>query len=846
MSDKFLGSGQGSINLSNGSATIYSATLGAASLTASKPIKTNSVKQLISTNLDITDVNNLQTQLNEKDELTFVEDDTHTTPASGKNKIYFKTDGNLYKKDDTGTETLVGGGSVSGPASCIDNSVVFFDGTTGDVIKEKRNFTFVTGITYGDQLKVPDIETDDHFSINGELTTLDAAITTNTANITTNTTNNTGSVTIHNDVSNAGSGKIITNDERNDLTANTNKTQNITATAGVTTFSGTIGSDNVKATNEVAIGTLAGENTQGSNSVAIGNNAGNNTQGSNSIAVGTNAANLGQGTYSVALGYEASLITQGNECVAIGFRAGKSGQLARGVSIGRQAGETTQGTQAVAVGWNAGNNTQGSDTVAIGTYAGATTQQNGAVAIGDNAGRVSQGTNGVAIGIYSGNTGQGANSIAVGKFAGLTNQSANSIILNATGSTLDATSTGTFIKPLRNQSTTDGVFYNSGTGELSYSVTNNTASAGLTEFTGKVSANNPHLTYTTTVTSEGPDAGLWNGGDLQVGMLFTPETNIKMTKLYLTERQYITIDNVPRVSIFGVDLLTPLIVFDIDETTKITPATSTYGYYTKDIQFEFEAGIEYSIQCDLYAGNGNDNNIKTYPAVLGQVLYGFWNGSPSYRKIASPQVNNNIPFILDCEDNVYTNYFSINDNNLSKDIYGAGGILDRTTVRASNMRYNMKNTAQSLAYPDGVGYKTMFYNPTINEICYSSKEVVNDFYYMFNSNAPDFYKDNMMIFSWTNSTGLLQLRSTGALPSGMIINSSLIGGAQGSVYNASVSAPATTYGLYSGEIPSGSRLDAFVSSNSVYPGLMPAYHIICHRTGGCTTIWIKRIQDNTQ
>ena len=171
--------------------------------------------------------------------------------------------------------------------------------------------------------------------------------------------------------------------------------------------------------------------------------------------------------------------------------------------------------------------------------------------------------------------------------------------------------------------------------------------------------------------------------------------------------------------------------------------------------------------------------------------------------------------------------------------------MDKITVKPSNMLYNMKNTQQSFAYPDGIGYKTMFYNPTINEICYSSKEVVNDLYYMFNSNAPDFYRDNMIIFSWTNSSGLLQLRSTGALPSGMIINSILIGGVHGSVWNVSVSVPAQQYGLYSGEIPSGSRLDALVSPNAVTPGLMPSYHIICHRTTNATTIWIKRIQDNT-
>ena len=64
MADKFLNTGGGgSINLSNGTADIYSSTLGVNSLDPSKPIKTNSVKQLISTNLEISDTNNLQAQL---------------------------------------------------------------------------------------------------------------------------------------------------------------------------------------------------------------------------------------------------------------------------------------------------------------------------------------------------------------------------------------------------------------------------------------------------------------------------------------------------------------------------------------------------------------------------------------------------------------------------------------------------------------------------------------------------------------------------------------------------------------------------------------------------------------
>jgi hypothetical protein len=170
MSDKFLGSGGSNINLSNGSATIFSATLGAAALSPSRAVKTNSVKQLISSNLDISDVNNLSTELSEKDELLFVENDVHTTPDAGKIKIYAKTDNNLYKLDDLGNETGFGGaGDVVGPLVSDDSTMAFFDGTTGKLLKENVGFKFQTGLTYGDQLNVPDIETADHFSLNREL-----------------------------------------------------------------------------------------------------------------------------------------------------------------------------------------------------------------------------------------------------------------------------------------------------------------------------------------------------------------------------------------------------------------------------------------------------------------------------------------------------------------------------------------------------------------------------------------------------------------------------------------------------------------------------------------------------
>ena len=58
------------------------------------------------------------------------------TPAAGKVNVYAKADGLMYSKDDAGTETLMSGGDVVGPASVTDNRIVTFDGTTGKLVQE--------------------------------------------------------------------------------------------------------------------------------------------------------------------------------------------------------------------------------------------------------------------------------------------------------------------------------------------------------------------------------------------------------------------------------------------------------------------------------------------------------------------------------------------------------------------------------------------------------------------------------------------------------------------------------------------------------------------------------------
>jgi hypothetical protein len=96
---------------------------------------------------------------------------TPANPAALKNSLYFKSDDILYSLTSAGVEAPVGGGlgDVVGPTSSDDSTVAFFDGASGKLLKDVAGFKFQTGLTYGDQLAIPDIQTADHLSLNGEL-----------------------------------------------------------------------------------------------------------------------------------------------------------------------------------------------------------------------------------------------------------------------------------------------------------------------------------------------------------------------------------------------------------------------------------------------------------------------------------------------------------------------------------------------------------------------------------------------------------------------------------------------------------------------------------------------------
>jgi hypothetical protein len=229
---------------------------------------------------------------------------------------------------------------------------------------------------------------------------------------------------------------------------------------------------------------------QGENAVAIGSGAGDNFQGANTVAIGYYAASANQKFGAVAIGLNSGAADQGYQAIAIGESAGAANQAYQSISLGYYAGSNGQHERAVAMGYYAGANGQGIKAVAIGRSAGQDSQGQDSIAIGHRAGQTTQAVGAIALGRYAGQTNQGNNSIAIGYMAGVTNQGNNSIILNANGTTLDTTTSGFFVDPIRNlvassNNSSNFLFYDTTSRELSYSslvdaLASNTLSIGNT------------------------------------------------------------------------------------------------------------------------------------------------------------------------------------------------------------------------------------------------------------------------------------------------------------------------------------------------------------------------------
>jgi hypothetical protein len=107
MSDKFLGSSGSNAQLSNGTTTIFGSTIGALNLDPSQPVKTNSVRQLVSSKLDIADINNLQTELDNIviDPVLLTDKVAPGNPVAGKHILYTSSvDQKLHYLDSGGVD----------------------------------------------------------------------------------------------------------------------------------------------------------------------------------------------------------------------------------------------------------------------------------------------------------------------------------------------------------------------------------------------------------------------------------------------------------------------------------------------------------------------------------------------------------------------------------------------------------------------------------------------------------------------------------------------------------------------------------------------------------------------
>jgi hypothetical protein len=183
-------------------------------------------------------------------------------------------------------------------------------------------------------------------------------------------------------------------------------------------------------------------------------------------------------------------VAQGDYAVAIGFEAGKTNQKTLATAVGYAAGSLNQSEYTVALGFNAGAASQGLQAIAIGSQAAQSSQSSGAIAIGSDAGQYSQGNLAVAIGLAAGQTNQGYRSIAIGYAAGLSNQAGNSIVISANG-TVDSTTAGFFVDPIRNTSSGNVLYYNPVTKEITYSTSTGGGGGGITYTAGNTAPVSP-------------------------------------------------------------------------------------------------------------------------------------------------------------------------------------------------------------------------------------------------------------------------------------------------------------------------------------------------------------------
>ena len=291
----------------------------------------------------------------------------------------------------------------------------------------------------------------------------------------------------------------------------------------------------------IAIGDHAGYYQQQMCAIAIGRRAGTLFQGTEAVAIGVQAGAVDQGVDALALGTGAGMSFQRDQDIAIGGHSGAEDQRLGAIALGYEAGYMNQGTAAIAVGAHAGQTNQHANSIVLNasgsalntqtasawyvqpirnstgpqvlfydpnskeivygsssttipngttysdylfwdTFAGAWGVGSGKVHLGGESGKTNQGAGAVALGAFAGHTNQGANAIAIGNQAGMTNQPAGSIVLNASGSALGTVTQANawYVAPVQSKTTSNILFYNTTSKEISYGLPPNPIANGTT------------------------------------------------------------------------------------------------------------------------------------------------------------------------------------------------------------------------------------------------------------------------------------------------------------------------------------------------------------------------------
>jgi hypothetical protein len=415
--------------------------------------------------------------------------------ANGSIYLNWYTAGSVQIGSDT---TVTGALTATGIITCSANKMVIAGGSptlylrdsnarTGMIHQNDGIMYFLSGVAGSDSWsQVNGVWplslncTNNAATFGGTVTapTFSGALSGNATTATTagSITSQANSATITASAS-AGNNTIVQRHASGYIYANYFNTTPNDVTSGVTKVCIESGNDGfIRHGTAAAIKTFIGAPTTffnaADNNVAIGNFAGSSSQGSTAVAIGYEAGKTSQGTYAVAVGREAGETSQSSYGIAIGRLAGSSSQFGNAIAIGRQAGQTSQEEEAVAIGYQAGLTNQRGRTVAIGYQTGYLRQSDQSVALGTSSGRTDQGYRGISLGYRSAYSAQGSYGIAIGYQAGYSSQPANTFYV-ATNS-------------VRSQGGSYNMRYNTTTGEVSYTSSDDRVKDGETLITDAV------------------------------------------------------------------------------------------------------------------------------------------------------------------------------------------------------------------------------------------------------------------------------------------------------------------------------------------------------------------------